>query len=186
MSIREYFVSHHSRLSEAMKLTASISYPLLAVLSALSIILLLLGGWLTYAGLGAWYYELDFPPFQPPPWLFTPAWVIVLSCLALSTWLVVIRLNDHSGSVAFALALYGAQLVLNAGWSLLFFTVQRPDIALWELIVLDSVLLAMVLAYGRVSKLAALLLTPYIIWLALSTAINSWIVKYNSFPVLNA
>jgi len=76
MSIREYFVSHHSRLSEAMKLTASISYPLLAVLSALSIILLLLGGWLTYAGLGAWYYELDFPPFQPPPWLFTPAWVI--------------------------------------------------------------------------------------------------------------
>lgn len=163
--------------------TASKSYLLLVVLSLLSLLLLLVGGWLTYAGLGVWYYELDFPPFQPPPNLFTPAWILVLSCLALSTWIVATRVNDHAAVVAFALALYGAQFVLNAGWSLLFFTVRRPDIALWELIVLDSVLVAMVIAYGRVSKWAALLLTPYIIWLALSTAINIWIVQHNIFPI---
>jgi tryptophan-rich sensory protein len=168
-----------------MKTAASKSFMLLVVFSTLSLILLLLGGWLTYAGLGSWYYELDFPPFQPPQWLFTPAWVIVLSCLALSTWLVATRVNDQAGAVAFALALYGAQFALNAGWSLLFFTVQRPDIALWELIVLDNVLLAMVLAYGWVSKWAALLLTPYIIWLVLSTAINVWIAQHNTFPVLS-
>ena len=162
------------------------SYPLLAVFGVLSLILLLLGGWLTYAGLGDWYYELDFPPFQPPPGLFTPAWVVVLSCLALSSWMVTTRLHLQSGAAALALTLYGAQCVLNAGWSLLFFTVQRPDIALWELVVLDGVLLTMFWTYGRISAWAALLLTPYIAWLALSTAINSWIVQHNAFPLLSS
>ena len=166
-----------------MKTAASKSYLLLVVFGTLSVMLLIIGGWLTYAGLGVWYYELDFPPFQPPPEFFTPAWIIVLSCLALSTWMVATHVNDHAAVVALALALYGTQCALNAGWSLLFFTVQRPDIALWELIVLDSVLVAMVISYGRVSKWAALLLTPYVIWLALSTAINMWIVQHNIFPV---
>ena len=160
------------------------SYPLLAMFGGLSLILLLLGGWLTYTGLGDWYYELNFPPFQPPPGLFTPAWVVVLSCLALSTWLIASRLHERGGAVALALSLYSAQFVLNVGWSLLFFTVQRPDIALWELIVLDGVLFAMIWTYGRVSLWAAVLLTPYFAWLVLSTAINSWIVQHNSFPVV--
>ena len=160
------------------------SYPLLAMFGGLSLILLLLGGWLTYAGLGDWYYELNFPPFQPPPWVFTPAWVVVLSCLALSTWLIASRLHERGGAVALALSFYSAQFVLNVGWSLLFFTVQRPDIALWELIVLDGVLLAMIWTYGRISLWATMLLMPYLAWLVLSTAINGWIVQHNSFPVV--
>lgn len=150
-----------------------------------SIILLGLGGWLTYIGLGDWYYNLLFPPFQPPSWLFTPAWVIVLSCLALSTWLVTTKVHDNIHAVLLALALYGGQCVLNAGWSLLFFTMQRPDIALWEIAGLDIVLLGMVWSYSRVSIMGALLLLPYLAWLLLSTAINAWIVIYNTFPVLS-
>jgi tryptophan-rich sensory protein len=168
-----------------MNVTISRSYPLLAFFGVLSLILLLLGGWLTYAGLGDWYYELDFPPFQPPPGLFTPAWVVVLFCLALASWLVASHVHHRPGAAALALSLYGAQFVLNVGWSLLFFTVQRPDIALWELLVLDGVLLAMAWTYGRISIWAALLLAPYIAWLVLSTAINSWIVQHNVFPLLS-
>jgi tryptophan-rich sensory protein len=168
-----------------MKTSATESYLLLGAFSALSLMLLIIGGVLTYAGLGAWYYELDFPPFQPPPGLFTPAWIVVLSCLALSTWLIAVHVDDYAGYVAIALSLYGAQVVLNVGWSLLFFTVQRPDIAFWELIVLDTVLVAMVLVYSRVSRWAALLLTPYIVWLILSTLINGWIVTHNTVPMLS-
>lgn len=166
-----------------MNNAATKQYKLLFVFSLLSLILLLVGGWLTYAGLGDWYYELDFPPFQPPPGLFTPAWIIVLSCLALSTWLIAAHVDDYARDVAFAMTLYGAQFVLNAGWTLLFFTVQRPDIAFWELIILDGILIAMVLTYSRLSKWAALLLTPYIIWLVLSTFINGWIIQHNTFPL---
>lgn len=151
-----------------------------------SIILLALGGWLTYIGLGGWYYDLDFPPFQPPSWLFIPAWVIVLSCLALSTWLVTGKAQDNVYAVLLSLALYGGQCVLNAGWSLLFFTMQRPDIALWELAALDAVLFGMIWTYSRVSIMSALLLLPYAAWLLLSTAINIWIVMHNTFPLLSS
>jgi benzodiazapine receptor len=156
----------------------------------ISVILLVLGGWLTYVGLGDWYYDLNFPPFQPPNWLFTWAWVVVLSCLAVSTWMVTCKIKEDVNSIPiaaglFAMILYGAQCVLNAGWSLLFFTLQRPDIALWELALMDLVLLGMVWSYARISFISALLLVPYVAWLALSTAINIWIVIHNDFPVLH-
>lgn len=157
----------------------------LAGYSGISLILLFLGGWLTYLGLGDWYYSLDFPPYQPPSWVFTPAWVIVLGCLAVSTWLVACNAEKELHSALSALTLYGAQCVLNVGWSLLFFTLQRPDFALWEIVALDATLLGMLWFYGRTSRLAALLLLPYIGWLILSTAINIWIVTHNTFPILN-
>jgi len=143
----------------------------LAAFSVVSLILLVVGGWLTYIGLGDWYYTLDFPPFQPPSWLFTPAWVLVLTCLALSTWLIVCQTIENVKITLVALTLYGAQCVLNVGWSLLFFTLQRPDVALCEILVLDLVVLSMVWAYGCLSKWSALLLLPYGGWLILSTAI---------------
>ena len=55
--------------------------------------------------------------------------------------------NVHAALLA--LTLYGAQCILSIGWSLLFFTLQRPDIALWELAALDLVLVGMVWSYGR-------------------------------------
>lgn len=148
-----------------------------------SLFLLVIGGWLTYLGLGDWYYDLTFPPFQPPAWVFTPAWVVVLSCLAVSTWLVTKLAMNNIRAALMALGLYGAQCVLNVGWSLLFFTLQRPDFALWELIALDLALFGMIWSYFRISVVAGVLLLPYIFWLGLSTAINVWIVMHNSFPV---
>ena len=154
-------------------------YEVLVLTACLSLILLLLGGWLTYRGLGPWYYELEFPPFQPPAWVFTPVWTVVLSLLAWSTWRVSRQASPARG-VGLALALYGAQCVLNVGWSLLFFTLRRPDVALWDLLVLDVTLLLMIVAYARISKTAGLLLVPYLAWVLLATAINGWIVQFNT------
>ena len=154
-------------------------YEVLVLTACLSLILLLLGGWLTYLGLGPWYYELEFPPFQPPAWVFTPVWIVVLSLLAWATWRVS-RQESQTRAVGLALALYGAQCVLNAGWSLLFFTLQRPDVAFWELLVLDVTLLLMIVAYARISKPAGLLLVPYLAWVLFATAINGWIVQFNT------
>ncbi|MEM9410132.1 MAG: TspO/MBR family protein [Planctomycetota bacterium] len=145
-----------------------------------SFLLLMLGGWLTSFGLGEWYSELNFPPFQPPGWAFTPAWVIILSLLAIATWKITEQVSkEHEQARTIALVLYGSQLVLNAGWSLLFFAVRRPDFALGEIIILDFVLLGMVIAYFRISKSAGVLLLPYLFWLLFATAINSWIVMNN-------
>ncbi len=152
-------------------------YDVLAICCAISLTLLGLGGWLTYLGLGPWYETLEFPSFQPPPWVFTPVWTVVLALLAVATWLVV--RNDRGRQSNIAIGLYGAQCVLNAMWSLLFFTVRRPDIALWELLALDFVVLAMIVTYGNASRLAGLLLIPYLAWVSFATAINGWIVEHN-------
>lgn len=166
-----------------MQVKTSDSLHILGVTAIISLILLILGGWLTFLGMGEWYYDLNFPSFQPPAWVFTPVWIVVLSCLAIATWLVIIRLHDSPGFVALALTLYGAQCILNGVWSLLFFTVQRPDMAFWQILVLDIFLMAMIWGYTKVSKAAGLLLLPYFFWLSLSTAINFSIVQNNTFPL---
>ena len=145
-----------------------------------SVVLLFLGGWLTSLGLGGWYYELNFPPYQPPSWLFTPVWICVLTLLAHATN----KLLACQGSrVTFgaAVGLYGGQCVLNVGWSLLFFTLRRPDLALWNILALDVVLGLMIFAYSGVSRSAGRLLVPYLVWLLYATSINAWIVLHNSF-----
>ena len=152
-------------------------FDLLFWFGAISLALLLLGGWLTSLGLGDWYYELTFPPFQPPAWVFTSVWTVVLTLLAIAAWRTA-RATHATKWIAFGL--YGAQCVLNVGWSLLFFTLGRPDVALFELIVLNVTVALMVAAFGKVERRAGLLIVPYLVWLLFATAINGYIVTANS------
>ena len=145
-----------------------------------SFVLLALGGWLTSLGLGPWYKALNFSSFQPPSWVFTPAWVVILSLLGIAIW----KITGPGGQstpvmLSSALLLYGAQFILNAGWSLLFFSVRRPDYALWAIIALLVVLVAMIIAYFKISKTSGWMLVPYLAWLLFATAINVAIVNDN-------
>ncbi|MEM1179142.1 MAG: TspO/MBR family protein [Acidobacteriota bacterium] len=148
---------------------------LLALFAALSVLTLGLGGWLTSLGFGPWYDELKKPWFQPPGWVFSPTWTVILALLAVATWQVARR-----GDVArAALRLYGVQLVLNVAWSLFFFALKNPAWALANIVVLDAVVVTMVMVYGRVHRAAGWFLVPYAVWLMLATAINAWVVVHN-------
>ncbi|MEM1109998.1 MAG: TspO/MBR family protein [Planctomycetota bacterium] len=158
---------------------------------AASFLLLALGGVLTSIGLSdrAWYDQLDFPPYQPPAWVFSPTWIVILTLLAIATHRLspsrqAPTTSSKTGTTSnlfmgAAYLLYGMQFVLNVGWSLLFFTLRRPDAALWNIVVLDVVLLAMIVAYGRIDRPAGLMLLPYLLWLLYATAINAWIALHN-------
>ena len=148
---------------------------LLALFSILSFLTLAAGGWLTSLGLGEWYDQLLKPPFQPPAWAFTPAWMAIFTLLAIATW----RIARRGITARAALAIYTVQLVLNMLWSFFFFAMQRPDLALIEILVLDIVVVVMVAMYGRIDRTAGWLLVPYPIWLVLATAINIWVVLNN-------
>ena len=73
--------------------------------------------------------------------------------------------------------IYGVQLALNAAWSLLFFTFQRPDWAMVEILALDVVVLVLAIRYLRIDRPAGAMILPYLGWLGLATAINLWIVR---------
>lgn len=148
---------------------------LLVLFGALSIVTLAVGGWLTMLGLGPWYDDLVVPWFQPPPWVFTPAWTTIFILLALATH----RIARHGSVARPALVLYGIQLVLNMLWSLFFFAMRSPPLALVDAVALDVIIVAMIVRYGRIDRAAGWMLVPYGLWMILATAINLSVVLDN-------
>ena len=78
-----------------------------------------------------------------------------------------------------AIGLFALNGFLNLGWSFVFFRMQRPDLAFYELIALWLSILALIIFLGRFSKAAAALLLPYIVWVTIAGALNWQIVQLN-------
>lgn len=125
---------------------------------------------------GPWYAALAKPAWTPPNWLFGPVWTVLYVLIALSAWLVW-RAQPRRGV---PLGLWFAQLGLNTTWSWLFFGLERPGLAAIDIIVLLSVIIATAVAFARVSRPAALLLVPYVLWVAFATALNIAIWQLNA------
>ncbi|WPZ36802.1 TspO/MBR family protein [Thalassobaculum sp. OXR-137] len=126
---------------------------------------------------GQWYENLAKPPWRPPNWLFGPAWTILYAMIAISGWMV--WKASSWPAVAPAMAIYGVQLLLNAGWTPLFFGLRRPDLAFYELLLLWASILATTLTFLQISQFAALLLVPYLCWVTFAGALNRSIVLRN-------
>jgi translocator protein len=136
------------------------------------------GGIATSRGLGDWYDGLDRAPWNPPSWVFGPAWTILYVLMAVAAWLVA-REGLGDPGVRTALVLYGVQLALNLGWSLVFFGLRRPGFGLIVILVLLVAIAATVVAFQGVSPTAAWLLVPYLAWVAFATSLNGWIALAN-------
>lgn len=124
---------------------------------------------------GAWYADLAKPAWTPPNWLFGPVWTLLYLLIGISGWLLW-KSRDESKT---ALILWGAQLVLNASWSWIFFGLRAPGVALVEILVLLLAIAATVAAAFRSRPLAAWLLVPYLSWVAFAAALNAAIWYLN-------
>jgi tryptophan-rich sensory protein len=149
---------------------------------------LALAGWLAltfsatasavFVSRGGWYATLAKPAWNPPSWLFGPVWTLLYAMMAVAAWLV---WREGGWRVqGRVLALYLLQWALNALWTPLFFGLQRPALAFAEILALDVALLATLLAFWRVRRLAAALLVPYALWVAFATVLNFTIWRLNS------
>lgn len=122
---------------------------------------------------GAWYDALDEPSWNPPAWIFGPVWTVLYVVMGVAAWMVWLQRAAAPIRVRAALVLFGLQLALNALWSLIFFGLERPDLALAEIVVLWGAILATLLAFRRVSRWASHLLVPYLVWVTFATALNA-------------
>ena len=127
--------------------------------------------------IGPWYRALNKPPWQPPDWLFGPAWSTIYLCAAWAGVRVWQR-ADATLRRQWVLAV-AINLVLNVLWSVLFFNLRRPDWALAEVGLLWLSILALVLLARRVDRIAAWLLAPYLGWVAFASVLNLAIVRLN-------
>ena len=122
---------------------------------------------------GGWYSTLDKPFFIPPASVFGPVWTVLYLSMAVSAWLVW-RREVFSRAQA-AMALFSAQLVLNLLWSVIFFGLEAPGLALVEIVALWTAILLTILAFSKISRLAGWLLVPYLAWVTFATALNAGI-----------
>ena len=133
------------------------------------------GGALT--DIGPWYRSLVKPSWQPPDWLFGPAWTTIFILAAVSAALAW-RAADQAQR-RMVVILFVANGILNVGWSLLFFHLQRPLLAGLEVILLWASIVALIVSLQRFSRPAALLLVPYLLWVSFATVLNWTIVLLN-------
>lgn len=140
-------------------------------------IVLVVGGGFAIALLnppGSWYAALAKPWFNPPNWLFAPAWSIIYLLVAVAGWRT---WEGDSGRTAKALWL--AQMALNFLWSPTFFTAHWPDLALAVILMLLVSILAFIGRQWSRERISAVLFIPYAAWVGFASILNFEIARLN-------
>lgn len=137
---------------------------------------LIAGGLMTTVG--PWYRALRKPWWNPPDWVFSPAWTVILGLAAWAGVLAWTQAPDAAAQLRIAV-LYAVNIVLHMLWSPLFFKLRRPDWALIEVPFLWLSVLALMVGLAQYSSAAPWLLLPYLLWVAFAAFLNLTIVRMN-------
>ncbi|ABD86867.1 TspO/MBR family protein [Rhodopseudomonas palustris] len=136
-----------------------------------------IGGLLTDTGL--WYQSLIKPSWQPPDWLFGPAWTLIFALAAMSA-IYAWRSAENESQRRWVVALFALNGLLNVLWSTLFFVVKRPDWAVLEVVLLWLSVLLPILVFWRRSTTASYYLVPYLLWVSFAAFLNLTVVRLNA------
>lgn len=123
---------------------------------------------------GPWYEALEKPWFNPPNWLFGPAWTTLYILIAIAGWRVWLR--DSAGTL---MKVWWIQLALNFLWSPVFFTLHLIGIALIVVVTMLAATLAFIAIAWRKERPSALLFLPYAAWISFATLLNAAIWLLN-------
>jgi translocator protein len=137
-----------------------------------------LGGAVTTPSISTWYASLNKPFFNPPNWIFAPVWTILYFLMAVSLYMVWDKKlkNKNKGG---AIKVFIFQLALNLLWSLVFFGLHQPLLALITIAALWTAIFMTIKSFYKISKPAAYLLYPYIFWVSFASILNLAIVVLN-------
>lgn len=128
----------------------------------------------------ALYQTLRQPAFAPPQFVFPIVWTILYILMGVSSYMVYSRRTDANEiDVGAALMLYALSLVLNIAWVILFFKYQKILASVAIIAVLVIVICAMIYAFSKVSRLAAALQIPYLVWTIFASFLNLTIYFLN-------
>ncbi len=149
----------------------------LLVAAAAAFAVSMLGGAATK--IGPWYRSLEKAALNPPDWVFPPAWTIIYALCVVAAVIGWRKARD-SRDRAFLISLFFVNALFNVAWSFLFFTFQRPDWALAEVVTLWASVAALIAFFSRFSRISALLLAPYLVWVSYAAYLNYEVVRLNA------
>ncbi|MFW5852747.1 MAG: TspO/MBR family protein [Nanoarchaeota archaeon] len=135
-----------------------------------------IGSFFTTSKIDTWYSTIAKPSFNPPNWIFGPVWTLLFILIGISLFLVYNskRKDDRKFRKLKrnALIIFTIQIVLNMLWSLLFFGLESPTLGLVGIFLLITAIVANIILFYRISKPAAYLLFPYLLWVLFATVLN--------------
>ncbi len=169
-------------MSSLVPVTSKRSYLGLAVFLAVCFAASFIGSALTGPNRD-WYATLTKPSFTPPNGVFPIVWTILFGMMAVAGWLVWRAEADENDKRA-ALTWFGTQLIANVLWSFAFFFMQNPPAGLCVILVLLTAIVITIVFFARVSRAAALLLVPYVLWVGLAAGLNFalWVLNSGFVP----
>ena len=126
---------------------------------------------------GAWYAALDKPFFNPPAWVFAPAWTLLYIAMGTAAWRIW-RL-PASAERQVALRQFGVQLALNAAWTPVFFGARSLAGGLGVIVLMALAIIVTIQRFHPLDKIAAWLLAPYLAWVTFATALNVALLALN-------
>jgi translocator protein len=153
---------------DVIKLIVSIAAPLLAGG---------VGAVVTTPAISTWYATLNKPWFTPPDWLFGPVWTLLYILMGLALFLV--WRSPKSRTRDIGIALFAVQLAVNVFWSFAFFGLENTLYGVLTIIPLWVLIAATIFQFYKVSKGAAFLMVPYILWVSIATALNTAVYLLN-------
>lgn len=136
-----------------------------------------LSGFAAGSAITDWYTNLNKPFFQPPPWIFGPAWTILYILIGIA--IALIWHKEKSINQSKAIQVFISQFILNLIWSPVFFAFKQPAMALGIIIILWILIVLTMKAFKKLDNRAMWLLVPYLCWVTFATILNASIVYLN-------
>lgn len=134
-------------------------------------------GFLTRNGMKD-FMQIAQPALTPPPWVFPIVWTILYIMMGISSYDILVAETDRKSKMA-ALSLYGTQLFFNFWWSIIYFNLKNYLFAFIWLIAMWGLIIATTLEFRKISKKAALLMVPYLLWTTFAAYLNYGVYMLN-------
>jgi len=150
-------------------------YTKIAIMVATCLVVGYFSGLATQSSVNTWFPTLVKPSFNPPPWVFMPVWTFLYVIMGVAAGLVWNRIDYDKEEVRKALLFFAIQLALNGLWSILFFGLKNPLLALVEIVVLWLMIYETWFKFKSIDKIAGYLFVPYLLWVSFATLLNGGI-----------
>ncbi|MGC9329329.1 MAG: TspO/MBR family protein, partial [Candidatus Hinthialibacter sp.] len=123
------------------------------------------------------YTTLEKPFWNPPSWVFAPVWTFLYGCMAVAGWLV--WSSGNWKQIKLEMSLFFIQLGFNLAWSILFFGLQNPFVALIDILALWGFIMAAMISFLKFSRWAFFLMLLYLAWVTYAMTLNFAIILLN-------
>ncbi len=137
-----------------------------------------ISGLISMTSMNPWFDTINKPSWNPPSYLFGPVWAVLYLLMGISFTLIW-KSSAPIATKRIAETVFFIQLCLNFCWSILFFKLHSPALALIDILLMVVAILITIFRFASISKAAAWLLVPYILWVCFATMLNFAIWSMN-------